>query len=155
MNRGHRLQLSLEVAFKKPFYWGPSVAGSANWLSFVFADDDIVDGLCRGSVQKNTFETSSSFCIGYIHKDGSKFAPLPKKLFLWQIFVVLETFKVLELKEGWQWGWDGRHSRTNYWLNVYHTPSTRITVLFFFFNIHFALLQRIVQKGPSAHCPMV
>ena len=50
---------------------------------------------------------------------------------------------------------DGRHSRTNYWLNVYHTPSTRITVFFFFFNIHFALLQRIVQKGPGAHCPMM
>lgn len=72
--------------------------------------------------------------------------------FLWQIFVALETIQSagtqrgLALRVG-----DERHSRTNYWLNVYHTPSTRITVLSFF-NIHFALCQRIVQKGPGAHC---
>ena len=136
MNRGHRLQLSLEVAFKKPFYWGPSVAGSANWLSFVFADDDIVDGLCRGSVQKNTFETSSSFCIGYIHKDGSKFAPLPKKLFLWQIFVVLETFKVLELKEGWQWGW-GMGGIPGLTIgSMFTIPPLRESLSYFFFLIY-------------------
>ena len=147
MNRGHRLQLSLEVAFKKPFYWGPSVASRANWLSFVFADDDIKDGLCRGSVRKNTFGTSSPFYIGYIHKDGSKFAPLPKKLFLWKIFVVLETIQSTATQKGLavRVG-DERHSRTIG--STFTIPLLWESLSYFFICIHFALFQRIVQKRP-------
>lgn len=69
-------------------------------LSFVFDNDDIENCFVPGFGQKGTFGTRSPFYIVYIHKDGSKFASLPKEMFYCRFFKSLKLFVIVDLSRG-------------------------------------------------------
>lgn len=82
MNRGHRLQIALEVAFKKATLLGPPVASSADQWSFVSADDDTPRIVCAEHWTKRHIWDQKSFLHWVPTKTVLNLLPRQRKYFI-------------------------------------------------------------------------